>query len=214
MRSLTLFCFGSLLVALPATLHAQDCDILVANASWSTHPDPDSIWIHFAPDVVTNDPANPREYDMSIVIRFNGAQIDEHPLQLRWAHGVGCPVSCDPAVICEEKEWSYKGAILRDQSRCTRDAQNQCGCPTLGAPVPHRKPIPKPPVDGLIEIEIVPLDLRGGTPINPSNDHFEFPFPGNGPNPSLPGLPRAAAMLLLAGLLLVGLLGIRARARA
>jgi hypothetical protein len=215
MGRVSILCCCLLLLAWPATLHAQDCDILVANATWSTHPDPDSIWVHFAPDVITNDPTNPRQYDFSLVIRFNGVQVDDHPLQLRWAHGVGCPADCDPAVICEEKEWSYKGIVFRDQSRCTRDAQNQCGCPPLGQPVPHRKPIPKPQGAGIIEVELVPLSLVScGTLINPSNDRFEFPFPGNGPNPSLPGFPPVAVVLLLAGLLVVGLLGIRARAKA
>lgn len=192
---------------MPATLHAQ-CDASVSHGSWSIHPHPDSIYVNFYPDVTSNAPQNPRLYDFSIMIRFNAAPIDQHPLQLRWSHGIGCPVGC-PSVICAEKEWSYKGVVFRDNSKCTLNPMGVCGCPPLGDPVPHQKSVRKPAGPGTIEIEIIPLNLQGCTPVNPANDKVQFFF--DGPGPLVPAVPPGAVVILIVGLSLVGLLRMRLR---
>ena len=175
--------FGLALVLLApgaAPLQAQTCDYMVTSASWSAHPHPDSIYVHFIPNVDGPTPQNPTQYDMNIAIWFNGQPLEPpHPLILRWAHGIGCPVDC-PHVICEEKEWSYKGVVFRDRSYCTENAQGVCGCPPLGTPVPHQKAVRKPPGPGTIEIEMIPLSLQSCTPINPGNDKSQFLYPGGG----------------------------------
>jgi hypothetical protein len=195
------------MTAIAPPLAAQVCDFQLTSASWSPHPSPDSIYVDFVADVVgpvSTDPQNPTEYDMNVLVRFGGTPIaDEHELQLRWWHGVGCPTGC-PNVVCEEKEWSYKGAVFRDQSRCTLNAQRVCGCPPLGSPVVHRKPCKKPPGPGLIEIEIVPLHLHSCTPIQPGNDRIQVPFPGSGPTPTVPGPGAPVVVLLAAGLAALG----------
>ena len=198
------FFLGAMMVGAP--LHAQTCDFQLLSASWSPHPHPDSIYINFQADVVgpaSADPLNPTEYDMQVNIRFNGVPLDPiiHELKLRWWHSVGCPAGC-PNVICEEKEWSFKGSVWRDQSRCTFDPQHVCGCPRLGVPVPQ-KPVKKPPGPGTIEIEIIPLHLQSCNPINPENDRRQFPYPGGGGG-GVPALPPAGVVFLISGLVLLG----------
>jgi hypothetical protein len=85
---------------------------------------------------------------------------------MRWWHGVGCPSQC-PSVICQEKEWAYKDLVFRDQTRCALNAQSVCGCPSLGDPVVHHKPIRVPQGTGTIEIELIPLSLQSCMPVNP-----------------------------------------------
>lgn len=200
-----------LLLALPAALHAQSCDVSVSSGSWSVHPHPDSIWVNFTPDVASDDPQNPRLYDMLIRVSFNATPVDEHELTLRWAHGIGCPVDC-PSVVCEEKEWTYKGVAIRDQSKCLQ-VGGDCVCPPLGDPVPHQKAIQKPQSSGLIEIEILPLNLQGCTPVNPDNDRTQFQYPGGG-SPGMPGLSTVATVLLFGGLGALGFVRLRCRRSA
>jgi len=173
-----------------APLQAQTCDYMIVSASWSPHPHPDSIYVNFIPNVdgpASTDPLNPTQYDMNISIHFQGQPLEpDHPLILRWWHGIGCPAGC-PHVICEEKEWSYKGVVFRDRSFCTQNAQGVCGCPPLGNPVPHQKSVRKPPGPGTIEIEIIPLSLVSCNPINPGNDKKQFQYPGGGGSGSVPG---------------------------
>jgi len=209
----TLGCVA-LFALLPAALHAQTCDVLVANGSWSVHPHPDSIYLNFYPDVTSDAPENPRLYDMLVNVRFDNVLVDQHQLSLRWAHGVGCPGNCDPAVICAEKEWSFKGKVFRDRSRCTLNAQHVCGCPPLGDPVVHRKPVPKPPVPVIIEIEIIPLQLQSCTPTNPGNDRVQFAYPGSGPTPIVPAMPPLLWVAVATGVLGLVILGARVRRTA
>jgi len=194
-----------------APLHAQNCDYMIVSANWSQHPHPDSIYVNFVPNVdgpASTDPLNPTQYDMSIAIRFNGLPLEpDHPLVLRWWHGIGCPVGC-PNVICEEKEWSYKGVVFRDRSFCTLNAQNVCGCPPLGTPVPHQKSVRKPPGPGQIEIEIIPLNLQSCNPINPGNNKVQFGYP-SGPSGSVPGASPRTVALLVGALAILGWLTMR-----
>jgi hypothetical protein len=203
------------MMAIAAPLRAQTCDFQLLSASWSPHSSPDSIDVNFAADVVgpvSSDPQNPTDYGMTVSIRFDGGPLgDDHELHLRWWHGVGCPTGC-PNVVCAEKEWSYKGVVFRDQSRCTLNAQQVCGCPPLGTPVVHRKTVRKPPNPGLIEIEIVPLHLTSCNPINPQNDRIQIPYPGSGT--SVPGLGTAGVAILVAGLGAMGALALRRRSAA
>jgi len=212
MRTLVLLGCAACFV-LPVAASAQNCDVLVQTASWSTHPDPDSIYVNFRPDITSAQPQNPREYDVMVNMRYNSVLIDQHQLHLRWAHGVGCPVDC-PHVICEEKEWSFKGVVFRDNSKCIRGAQQQCVCPSLGDPVAHRKPMPKPQTPQIIEVELVPLNLQGCNPINPGNDRVQFAYPGTGPTPITPAAPPVVVLSLLMGLAGVVLLSLRLRRRA
>jgi hypothetical protein len=213
MRTLLMLgCVAALLV--PAALHAQSCDVMVLQPSWSTHPHPDSIYVNFRPDVTSSQAQNPRLYDMMINMRYGVALVDQHQLSLRWSHGIGCsqPPPCSPT-ICEEKEWSFKGVVFRDNSKCIQSGGN-CVCPPLGDPVPHRKVMPKPAVPTVIEIEIVPLNLQGCTPINPSNDRVQFNYPGLGPTPLAPAAPSPLVLALLTALLGLAVLSVRLLRRA
>jgi len=195
---------------------AQTCDYQIVSASWSPHPSPDSIYVNFAADVSTDitlspDPLNPTQFPMTIKIRFNGAPLgDEHLMTLKWWQKITCPAGCPPN-ICEEKAWTYKGGEVRDQSRCTLNPQNVCGCPKIGDPVVEHKAVPKPPGIGLIEVEIVPLSLQSCNPVRPDNDRKQFSYPG-GSGSSVPGASVRGMGALAGALALMALVAIRRRA--
>jgi hypothetical protein len=193
-----------------APLRAQDCDYLIQRASWSPHPSPDSIYINFVPNVVgpvSSDPLNPTQYDLAIAIRWNGSPLEpDHALTLKWWQKIGCPSDC-PHTVCEEKQWDYKSVLIYDRSYCTLDAQGQCGCPTLGDPVPHQKAVRKPPGPGLIEIEIVGLNLTSCNPIKPENDKVQFYYPYTGGE--APAASPGGVALLVGALAILGWVGLR-----
>lgn len=201
-RLRAVFCSSALLFAGP--VFAQTCDYKIVSASWSPAGHPDSIVVNFSADVdgpAGPDALNPVQYDMNIAIRFNGSPMEpDHDLHLSWWHGITCTTGCPPNT-CEEKAWTYKGGEVRDQSRCTLNAQSVCGCPRVGDPVIEHKVVPKPPVPGTIEVEIIPLSLSSCNPINPGNDKKQIPYSPSGGS-SVPGWPAAGAAWL-AGLLAV-----------
>jgi len=203
------------LIGAPAI--AQTCDYQIVSATWSPHADPDSIYVNFSADVLTDmplspDPQNPTQFFMNIEIRFNSAPLgDQHPMTLKWWHGITCTAGCPPN-ICEEKAWTYKGGEVRDQSRCTPNPQNVCGCPKIGDPVVEHKAVPKPTGPGLIEVELVPLSLHGCNPVRPENDRKQFSYPGGGG--SVPGTGASGMGALAGALALMALVAIRRRAVA
>lgn len=211
MRVLFVLGAAACLLLVPSTAHSQSCDVMVLNGSWSTHPDPDSIYVNFYPDVTSDDPANPRLYDVMINIRVDNVLVDDWDAHLRWAHGYQCVSNCPPDV-CEEKEWTYKGEIKRSTSKCKLASPTFCYCP-VALPPKERKPIPKPTAPGLIEIEIVPLNLQSCNPINPGNDRVQFNYPGFGPSPDVPAAPPALVLSLVTGFLGLAYLTLRARRR-
>jgi hypothetical protein len=187
-----------------AHARAQTCDFQIQFASWLSHPHPDSIRVLFEPNVVgpaSSNPAFPTQYDMLLRIRFNGVLVDEHALTLKWTQGITCPVGCPGSAVCAEKEWSFKGGLIRDRSFC-QQMPTECYCAEIHAPV-VQKPIRKPTGSGIIQIEIVPLNLVGCTAINPQNDRFNVPYPGSGGG-SAPGLPAPGIAVLIAGMILLG----------
>lgn len=217
MRRVTALILSVLAAVLVGSVaNAQTCDYMILSAFWKSHS-ADSIDIGCRPNVVgpvSSDPQNPTVYDALIRIRVNGAIVNDQMWQLRWHHGVTCPVSCPSTAVCEEKEWSNnKGDVVRDRSYCARDAQNNCICPRLGgAPVAH-KTIRKPTGSATIDVEIIPLNLQGCSPINPGNNVFSFPYPGpGGGGGGVPGLAPQGAALLLAALGLTAMLALRRRA--
>jgi hypothetical protein len=219
MGTLRQFSAGVSLAAVVALLGApaiaQTCDYQIVSATWSPHANPDSIYVDFAADVLTDmplspDPQNPTEFPMTIAIRFNGAPLgDQHPMTLKWWHGITCTAGCPPN-ICEEKAWTFKGGEVRDQSRCTLNPQNVCGCPKIGDPVVEHKAVPKPPGSGVIEVEIVALSLVSCNPIKPENDRKQFSYPGGGG--SVPGAGVRGMGALTGALALMALVAIRRRA--
>jgi len=204
-------CAATLLL-LPAALHAQTCDVMITNGSWSVHPDPDSIYVSYNPEITSDAPQNPRLYEVRINIRFNSVLVDQQDATLQWSHGYQCASNCPPD-ICAEKEWLLKGALKRVQTRCAKASPTFCYCPVPVLPK-EKKPIPKPTGSGLIEIEMVPLDLQGCNPINPGNDRVQFAYPGAGPTPTTPGAPPALVLSLVMGFVGVALVSLRMRRRA
>jgi hypothetical protein len=198
----------------PQPLHAQSCDFMVTSATWSPNPNPNLINVDFAADMTTDmplssDPLNPTQFDMQVNIRFNSVLVDQHVFTLKWWHGITCPANCPPANVCEEKAWSFKGGEVRDQSHCTVPPGGGCGCPKIGDPVVEHKVIPKPSGPGIIDVEIIPLNLSGCNPIRPENNYKQFTYPGK---PG--GMPAASPQLLvlMAGVLsLTALLTLRRR---
>jgi hypothetical protein len=192
---------------------AQQCDYRIVTAWWDQNPDPNLIDIHFiaavdgAPESL--DPLNPSQYPMHVNIRVNGVPVilDQEMTLLKWTTPNQCTGSCQ-SVVCRHEEWVYKGASIVQESRCLKNAQNVCGCPTIGTPVAHEKPVPKPAGPVPIEIELVPLSLQSCTPIRPENDRYQIPYPQQGPQP-VPGLPRAAVTLLALLLVSLGSMALR-----
>jgi hypothetical protein len=197
---------AAVLAAIPAApASAQDCDYKMLQAWWSEHPSPDSIYVNYIADVegpVSADPQKPSHYDMMVAIRFNSIPVipDQQMTLVRWATPNNCGGSC-PLVVCRHEEWVFKGVPIIQESKCLPNAQNVCGCPPLGTPVPHQKPVPKPPGPVTIEIELIPLSLQSCNPIRPENDKTQIPYPQQ--QQSVPGLPRPALTVL--ALLLVSL---------
>ena len=207
---------GGLIVALtPPVLHAADCDYMIVSATWAPHPHPDSIYIVLRPDVEgtpSSNPNNPTQLDMDININFNGAPLEPpHQVHLAWwQQNNNCTEPLCQPLVCRLKNWIYKGAQWTDQTVCTRDANQVCGCPPIGTPVAQQKPVPKPPGPGLIEVEIVPLNLSSCNPINPHNDRKSFSYPGK-PGP-VPGATPAMFVVVAIALSLAGMMVLRRRA--
>jgi hypothetical protein len=200
--------FAAVLSTVPAAIvSAQQCDYRIVTAWWTENPDPSLINLHFiaavdgAPEGV--DAQHPIVYDMDLNVRYNNNPVilGQDLALSKWATPNLCTGSCQ-SVVCRHEEWVYKGVVIPQDSRCLKNAQNQCGCPTLGTPVVHEKPVPKPPGPVTIEIELVALSLQSCQPIKPENDRYQIPYPQQGPQP-VPGLPRAAVTVL--ALLLVSL---------
>ena len=180
---------------------ADDCDYKLLQAYVSPHPNPNLIYLNFVADVegtVSQSPGSPSQWDMRADIRYDGNLVDQHTLVLgRWATPNQCVGAC-PHVVCRHEDWTYKGVLVPQDSYCTLNAQNQCGCPPLGTPVVHQKPLPKPPGPVTIEIELVALSLSSCNPIRPENNKIIIPYDPNA-QPSVPALswPALTALILL-----------------
>jgi hypothetical protein len=164
---------------------------------------------------VSSNPADPSQFPMQVAIRFNGAPLEpNHEVNFAWwQREAFCAEPCNP-VVCAIRAWLYKGKEIRDQSVCTRKpVTNECGCPMLNTPVVERKPVPKPPGAGMIEIEIIPLSLSSCSPINPQNDSKQFYYPGTGGGTVVPASGTWAAAVLAAALGVIGLAVVRRRLR-
>ena len=196
------------------TSSAQTCDYQITSADWYSHPNPDSIYLTFTANIVpsfpvSTDPLNPSVFYASIRIFFNGAPYaEQHDLTLRWSQGITCPTNCPGTAVCAEKEWSYKGGLVRRQTTCFRTTFDDCVCPAVSTPV-LTKPVRKPGSPGEFEIEIIPLGLSC-TPTNPQNDSRTFSY--SAPNGNASAMRPAGTILLLASLALTGLFAIRRRA--
>jgi hypothetical protein len=205
---------AALAVLLAAPAFAQQCDYRIVTAWWSENPDPDLINVNFiatidgAPEGI--DAQHPIVYDMDINIRYNNNPVilAQDLTLAKWATPNQCTGSC-ASVVCRHEEWVYKGVVIPQDSRCLKNAQGVCGCPALGAPVVHQKPVPKPPAPVTIEIEMVALSLTSCQPINPQNDRYQIPYPQQGAQP-VPGLPRLW-LTTLALVLGLGTLALRRR---
>ena len=190
-----------------APVLAQQCDYRIVSAWWTENPDPNLINLHFiaavdgAPEGTS--PGSPIQYDMDVNVRYDNAPVilGQDLALKKWATPNACVGSCQP-VVCRHEEWVYKGVTIPQESYCLKNSQNVCGCPTLGMPVAHEKPVPKPPGPVTIEIELVALSLQSCQPIRPENDKYQIPYPQQAPQ-TVPGLPRPALTLL--GLMLVSL---------
>ena len=224
MRSLRRFsralAIAAVCAATPVAVHAQSCDYKIVSATWHPHPSPDSIYVDFTADIsvnfaVSSDSTHPTTIPTQVAIRFNGAPMiaPQDLILLWWQRMADCTPSCPAGVVCEVKEWMFKTIIFRDQSLCARNSSGVCGCPPLGTPVVEHKPVPKPSGAGIIETEMIPLDLTSCNPINPGNRKKSFyynPASGGGGG-FVPGLGRAGGTALIASLLLLGLLAVRRR---
>ena len=192
---------------------AQQCDYRIVTAWWDPNPDPSLIDIRFiaavdgAPE--SADPLNPSQYPMHVNIRVNGVPVilNQEMTLVKWSTPNQCVGSCQP-VVCRHEEWVYKGVSIVQESKCLKNAQNVCGCPTIGTPVAHAKPVPKPPVPTPIEIELIPLNLQSCNPINPQNDKYTIPYPQQGPQP-VPGLPGPGLTVLALLLVSLGSMALR-----
>jgi len=196
---------------------AQNCDYQITSADWTFHPSPDSIYISFTANVVpsfpvSSDSLHPTEFDATIRFRFNGAPYgDEHPLTIRLWQSITCPTNCPQTAVCEEKEWNFKGTVIKRKSECFLTTFDECKCPTISTPV-IEKPVHRPPSSGQLEVEILPLTLTC-TPINPQNDSRQFPYsPGGGGG--APATSPAGIAVLLAALAMAGMLALRRRERS
>ncbi|MCA9290062.1 MAG: hypothetical protein KDA25_02975, partial [Phycisphaerales bacterium] len=169
-----------LMCAGPVAADPIDWRLVTCELTESAAPDALDLAVRFAVDVGEIPPG--AEYLSSIRILFNGVPMEPDHATTVIATMTFGPCTAPAGGVCAQPApnpcsilwYGYKSTLYQVNARCTPNVNTGlCHC-IQGAPPVIMKTIPRPSVDGLIEIILDPDDLIIET--DESNNRFEIWF--------------------------------------